>query len=301
MQINIDENLVSGKSSETPTTSNNMTLPTEHNTTGNLTQGTDYEHMRFLPNNPYIEQQQHTIHSTSSPEIEIQHEIHNEEPITTSTTENRKNRTRAKLTDNVFFDISNIAESAKNYIMEVQGKYIIPRVIPTNHVEVNYTDKLLLPEDPKKIRGANIKILITNSKDLIEVVQHLHPLYHFIRIPENWLKLPPRETNSNNTNKNRRIPDNIDTIKAMIKESQPEKEVDLPITKCENIEQTIEILKTKFEFSHIPQLLVQLLELDIPEWDLKTDKTNVIQCPYLKNKKNAHWKTNKLTLLTHNS
>ncbi|CAG8703885.1 31739_t:CDS:2, partial [Gigaspora margarita] len=42
--------------------------------------------------------------------------------------------------------------------------------------------------------------------------------------PENWLKLPPRETNNNNTNKNRRMPNNIDTIKAMIKELQPEKE-----------------------------------------------------------------------------
>ncbi|CAG8821977.1 6032_t:CDS:2, partial [Gigaspora margarita] len=76
------------------------------------------------------------------------------------------------------------------------------------------------------------------------------------------------ETNYNNTNDNRRIPDNIDTIKAMIKKSQPEKEVELPITKYENIEQTIEILKTKFKFSNIPQHLVQLPELDIPEWNL---------------------------------
>ncbi|CAG8842835.1 27018_t:CDS:2 [Gigaspora margarita] len=50
-----------------------ITSPTEHNTTGNPTQRTGHEHMRFLPNNPYIEQQQHAIHPTSSPEIETQH------------------------------------------------------------------------------------------------------------------------------------------------------------------------------------------------------------------------------------
>ncbi|CAG8757114.1 38355_t:CDS:1, partial [Gigaspora margarita] len=79
------------------------------------------------------------------------------------------------------------------------------------------------------------------------------------------LKLLPKETNCNNINENMRIPNNIDTIKEIIKESQPKKEIDLPITKYENIEQTIEILKTKFEFSYIFQYLVQLLELDIPE------------------------------------
>ncbi|CAG8540923.1 46494_t:CDS:2 [Gigaspora margarita] len=62
-----------------------MTSSTKHNTTGNPMQGTSQVHMRFLPNNPYIEQQQHAIHSNGSPEIEIQH---------------------ATLDNNMFFDIS---------------------------------------------------------------------------------------------------------------------------------------------------------------------------------------------------
>ncbi|CAG8837146.1 26090_t:CDS:2, partial [Gigaspora margarita] len=86
--------------------------------------------------------------------------------------------------DKILEALQNDKETAKNYIMKIQEKYIILKVMPTDHIEVNYTDKPLLPGDPKKIR----------------------------------------KTNNNTINKNKRIPDNIDTIKAMIKESQPGKE-----------------------------------------------------------------------------
>ncbi|CAG8671782.1 19517_t:CDS:2, partial [Gigaspora margarita] len=99
-QINIDKNSVSGKSSKIPTFLNNMTSPTEHNAT---------------------EQQQYTIHLTSSPEIEIQHEIHNEEPITTSPTKNRKNGMRATLND-MFFDTPGAP------ILNLKGRYIIKKI-----------------------------------------------------------------------------------------------------------------------------------------------------------------------------
>ncbi|CAG8540906.1 46493_t:CDS:2 [Gigaspora margarita] len=65
------------------------------------------------------------------------------------------------------FPIKN-KEIAKRYITEVKKQYIIPRVMPIDHIDVNYTDKLLLPRDPKKIKGVNIKIPITNPKELIE-------------------------------------------------------------------------------------------------------------------------------------
>ncbi|CAG8780677.1 15851_t:CDS:2 [Gigaspora margarita] len=112
IQINIDENSVSGKSSKTPTIFNNIMSPTEHNTTDNLIQGT---------------------------------EIYNKEPITTSTTEKRKNRTRATLNDNVFFDISDVPvfnlESC--YItekMETESNTITEDDTPENKKQRSYSE-----------------------------------------------------------------------------------------------------------------------------------------------------------------
>ncbi|CAG8558680.1 35960_t:CDS:2 [Gigaspora margarita] len=114
----------------------------------------------------------------------------------------------------------------------------------TNYIDVNYTDKPLLPWDSKKNPGA-------------------------------------REPKPDQLENNRKIPDNMETIRKMIKEVQPKTEVTLLITKYEDIECTVEILKIKFDTSYILQNLLQLPELDKPEWNLPTNgkdtatKTNI--------------------------
>ncbi|CAG8741135.1 30811_t:CDS:2 [Gigaspora margarita] len=147
--------------------------------------------------------------------------------------------------------------------------------MPTNYIDVNYTDKPPLLWDPRKILEVKIKTPITQPKELTELVCKLHPRYHFIRIPENWLKLPPREPKPDQLENNHKIPDNMETIREMIKEMQPEMEVTLPITKYEDIERTVEILKIKFDISNILQNLLQLPELDKPEWNLQLKSTSV--------------------------
>ncbi|CAG8851872.1 17778_t:CDS:2, partial [Gigaspora margarita] len=115
-------------------------------------------------------------------------------------------------------------ETAKQYINEVQDSYTIPRVMLTNYININYTDKPPLPWDPRKIPEVKIKTPITQPKELTEM--------------------------------------------EIIKEVQPETEVMLPITKYEDIEHTVKILKIKFDTSYIPQNLLQLPELEKHEWNL---------------------------------
>ncbi|CAG8661137.1 26967_t:CDS:2, partial [Gigaspora margarita] len=136
-------------------------------------------------------------------------------------------------------------EVAKQYIDEVQSSYTLPKVMPANYIDINYTEKPFLPWDPQKITEFKIKTLLTQLQELIA--------------------LEPRPDQLEN---NCKIPDNMETVREMIKEVQSEIKVMLPITKYEDIERTVEILKIKFNTSYIPQNLLQLPELDMPKWNL---------------------------------
>ncbi|CAG8516502.1 26777_t:CDS:2 [Gigaspora margarita] len=160
-----------------------------------------------------------------------------------------------------FQNIEQLKELIQHKLTILLTAYPIPdairtkmEVMLTNYIDVNYTDKPPLPWDPRKIPEVKIKTPITQAKELTE--------------------LPKLDQLENNC----KIPGNMETIREMIKEVQPETEMTLLITKYEDIKRIVEILKIKFDTSYIPQNLLQLPELDKPEPTNSKDtatKTNI--------------------------
>ncbi|CAG8818496.1 495_t:CDS:2, partial [Gigaspora margarita] len=116
--------------------------------------------------------------------------------------------------------------------------------ITSSSTGIANNNRITQTNDPRKITEVKIKTPITQPKELTELPK------------------------PNQLENNHKISDNMETIREMIKEIQPETEVTLLITKYKDIECTVEILKIKFDTSYIPQSLLQLPELDTPEWDL---------------------------------
>ncbi|RIB23068.1 hypothetical protein C2G38_2172332 [Gigaspora rosea] len=71
------------------------------------------------------------------------------------------------------------------------------------------------------------------------------------------------------SNGKERIPDDLNLIKEKISQLEgTENNVTIPITEYNKVTETIKILKESFDFTNIPTHILQLPELEKPDWDL---------------------------------
>ncbi|CAG8813841.1 26367_t:CDS:2, partial [Gigaspora margarita] len=64
------------------------------------------------------------------------------------------------------------------------------------------------------------------------------------------------------------LPDNIEELKRQIKESYPEETIIILIVRYENITNTIDVLRQKFDIKQIPNYILDLPDHDQLQWDV---------------------------------
>ncbi|CAG8840741.1 28763_t:CDS:1, partial [Gigaspora margarita] len=123
--------------------------------------------------------------------------------------------------------------------------------------------------DFKQIEGAIVEVLINTQQQLIDAARELQKIYYFHRLPKNWLNIKLQNQRTVGTDTKEKIPDNINLIQEQITQiARSENKIIFPITDYKKVNETIKILKETFEFNNIPIHLLQLPELERPNWDL---------------------------------
>ena len=74
-------------------------------------------------------------------------------------------------------------------------KVLIP--LPKIYYECNYTDLSELPSDPKEVTAVNLTLPISSPRELTIATRVLKEYYFFYSIPQEWINIPTKESNTN--------------------------------------------------------------------------------------------------------
>ena len=182
-------------------------------------------------------------------------------------------RTRRKLPDtpsslklrNTFTFPINNQQILQEFLAEVAQNYFIPEPLPATYTNLNHTNKPELPWDFRKLNNVEIKLPITNPKDLVIAARRLRKFYFFRAIPDSWINIPKRPKPSE---QKPNLPNTLEEIVKVLPDHFPENTPVLPITKYEDFIPIVDTLRTKFSFTNIPNYIIALTDLPEPEWEI---------------------------------
>ncbi|CAG8847706.1 36662_t:CDS:2, partial [Gigaspora margarita] len=144
---------------------------------------------------------------------------------------------------------------AITFLTEIKRRYKFRLPLPRSIMTVNPTDKPELPRKTEDIPDFNITIPITSPKQL------------------EWIDMIPITVDPVTTNKPE-LPLKLEELTSYIKDNIPDIAAQVPITNYDTASQTIRTIQDHFNFTLIPNYLIDLPDLPTPEWEIFNDEPN---------------------------
>ncbi|CAG8848979.1 39034_t:CDS:1, partial [Gigaspora margarita] len=162
---------------------------------------------------------------------------------------------------------------AITFLTEIKRRYKFRLPLPRSIMTVNPTDKPELPRKTEDIPDFNITIPITSPKQLVDTARMLREVYYFDRLPEEWIDMIPITVDPETTNKPE-LPLKLEELTSYVKDNIPDIAAQVPITNYDTASQTIRTIQDHFNFTLIPNYLIDLPDLPTPEWEIFNDEPN---------------------------
>ncbi|CAG8825305.1 46433_t:CDS:2, partial [Gigaspora margarita] len=130
-----------------------------------------------------------------------------------------------------------------------------------------------LPRKAEDITDFNITISITSPKQLVDTAQMLREVYYFNKLSEEWIDMIPITVDPETTTKPE-LPPKLEELTSYVKDNIPDIAAQVPITDYDTASQTIRAIQDHFNFTLIPNYLIDLSDLPTPEWEIFNDEPN---------------------------
>ncbi|CAG8677498.1 21475_t:CDS:1 [Gigaspora margarita] len=153
---------------------------------------------------------------------------------------------------------------AITFLTEIKHRYKFRLPLSRSIMTVNLTNKPELPRKAKDITDFNITISITSPKQLVDTARMLREVYYFNRLPEEWIDIIPITVDSETTTKPELLP-KLEELTSYVKDNIPDIAAQVPITDYDTASQTIRAIQDHFNFTLIPNYLIDLPDLPTPE------------------------------------
>ncbi|CAG8733269.1 35145_t:CDS:2, partial [Gigaspora margarita] len=162
---------------------------------------------------------------------------------------------------------------AITFLTEIKHRYKFRLPLPRSIMTINLTDKPALPRKAEDITDFNITIPITSPKQLVDIARMLREVYYFDRLPEEWIDMIPITVDSETTTKPE-LPPKLEELTSYVKDNIPDIAGQVPITNYDTAPQTIRAIQDHFNFTLIPNYLIDLPDLPKLEWGIFNDEPN---------------------------
>src|SRR5207237_10269119 len=128
---------------------------------------------------------------------------------------------------------------AKLFLLEVVTRYRIRLLLDPKVSTANSTNKPWLLLEPTQIKEFNLTLLITTTKQLVEIARLLRDKYYFYKIPDAWIDIKENANDESKDNNLQVLPSTLPELKQMLTKMPNINHDSLPITTQENITSTI--------------------------------------------------------------
>ncbi|CAG8799914.1 29950_t:CDS:1 [Gigaspora margarita] len=162
---------------------------------------------------------------------------------------------------------------AITFLTEIKCRYKFRLPLPRSIMMVNPTNKPELPRKVEDIHDFSITIPITSLKQLVDTARMLREVYYFDKLPEEWIDMIPIIIDPDTTTK-LDLPPKLEELTSYVKDNIPDIAAQVPITDYDTASQTIRAIQDHFNFTLIPNYLIDLPDLPIPEWGIFNNEPN---------------------------
>ncbi|CAG8630510.1 12840_t:CDS:2 [Gigaspora margarita] len=162
---------------------------------------------------------------------------------------------------------------AITFLTEVKCRYKFRLLLLRSIMMLNLTDKLELSIKVEDIHDFSIAIPITSLKQLVDTARMLREVYYFDRLLEQWIDMIPITVDLDTTTKLDLLL-KLEKLTSYVKDNIPDIAAQVSITGYDTAFQTIRAIQDHFNFTLIPNYLINLPDLPTPEWGIFNDEPN---------------------------